>query len=64
MLVTGAARSPDGSKVVVRTYADAFEFDVPNGDIVKALTDGKPRATALADPFGEAIAYTPTASGS
>ena len=58
VLVTGAARSPDGSKVVVRTYADAFEFDVPNGDIVKALTDGKPRATALADPFGEAIAYT------
>ena len=29
------------------------------GDIVKALTTGKPRITPLADPFGEAICYTP-----
>ncbi|MCM0677278.1 hypothetical protein NCC78_21680, partial [Micromonospora phytophila] len=57
--VTGAARSPDGSRVVVRTYADAFEYDVTGGDVVAALTSGKPRVTALADPFGEAIAYTP-----
>ena len=27
-LVTGAAKSPDGTKVVLRTYADAFECDV------------------------------------
>ncbi|MFE9693134.1 hypothetical protein [Micromonospora sp. NPDC005806] len=58
MLVTGAARSPDGSKVVLRTYADAFEFDVTGGNIVAALTTGKPRVTPLADPFGEAISYT------
>ncbi|MFG1651299.1 hypothetical protein ACGFIE_15345 [Micromonospora sp. NPDC049275] len=56
--VTGAARSPDGSRVVVRTYADAFEYDVTGGDIVGALTTGKPRVTPLADPFGEAISYT------
>ncbi|MGY0002579.1 hypothetical protein [Micromonospora sp. I033] len=59
LLVTGAARSPDGSKVVLRTYGDAFEFDVTGGNIVAALTSGKPRVTPLADPFGEAIAYTP-----
>ncbi|MFC0096017.1 hypothetical protein ACFFKH_00535 [Micromonospora marina] len=58
-LVTGAARSPDGGRVVLRTYADAFEFDVAGGDIVKAITTGKPRVTPLADPFGEAISYTP-----
>ncbi|MEU7570701.1 hypothetical protein [Micromonospora sp. NPDC049240] len=58
LLVTGAARSPDGAKVVLRTYADAFEFDVADGDILKALTSGKPRVTPLADPFGEAISYT------
>ncbi|GAA3741466.1 hypothetical protein [Micromonospora maritima] len=58
-LVTGAARSPDGTRVVIRTYADAFEFDVAGGDIVKAITSGKPRVTPLADPFGEAISYTP-----
>ncbi|MFK3980388.1 hypothetical protein ACI2K4_08410 [Micromonospora sp. NPDC050397] len=58
LMVTGAARSPDGSKIVLRTYADAFEWDVPDGDIVKALTGGKPRITPLADAFGEAISYT------
>ncbi len=56
--ITGAARSPDGSRVVLRTYADAFEYDVQNGDIVGALTTGTPRVTALADPFGEAISYS------
>ncbi|WP_433130750.1 hypothetical protein ACQPWW_08370 [Micromonospora sp. CA-240977] len=56
--ITGAARSPDGSRVVLRTYADAFEYDVSGGNIVGALTTGKPRVTALADPFGEAISYT------
>ncbi|MDT0531625.1 hypothetical protein RM555_21790 [Micromonospora sp. DSM 115977] len=57
--ITGAARSPDGSRAVVRTYADAFEYDVPNGDVLAAVTVGTPRVTPLADPFGEAIAYTP-----
>ncbi|EEP74110.1 hypothetical protein MCAG_04437 [Micromonospora sp. ATCC 39149] len=57
--ITGAARSPDGTKVVLRTYADAFEYDVTGGDIVGALTGGKPRVTPLTDPFGEAISYTP-----
>ncbi|MET7946100.1 hypothetical protein [Micromonospora sp. NPDC005324] len=56
--ITGASRAPDGSRVVLRTYADAFEFDVTGGDIVGALTTGKPRVTPLADPFGEAISYT------
>lgn len=57
--ITGAARSPDGSRVVLRTYADAFEYDVADGDIVRALTTAEPRVTPLEDPFGEAIAYTP-----
>lgn len=57
--ITGAARSPDGGRVVLRTYADAFEYDVADGDLVTALTTTEPRVTPLADPFGEAIAYTP-----
>ncbi|WP_432904848.1 hypothetical protein ACQP1S_08265 [Micromonospora matsumotoense] len=61
--ITGAARSPDGSKVVLRTYADVFEYDVSGDDIVAALTTGKPRVTPLADPFGEAISYTPDGTG-
>ncbi|WP_329108492.1 hypothetical protein OG792_07470 [Micromonospora sp. NBC_01699] len=59
LMITGAARSPDGSRVALRTYADAFEWDVSDGDIVKALTTGKPRMTPLADAFGESISYTP-----
>ncbi|MEV4622828.1 hypothetical protein AB0J74_29450 [Asanoa sp. NPDC049573] len=58
--VTGAARSPDGKRVVIRTYADAFEWDVPDGgDVAAAVTGGAaPRITGLTDPFGEAISYT------
>jgi hypothetical protein len=57
--VTGAAKSPDGSKVVIRTLSDAYEFDVPDGDIAKAITSGTPRITPLPDePQGEAITYT------
>ncbi|GIF66962.1 hypothetical protein Ais01nite_49970 [Asanoa ishikariensis] len=60
LTVTGAARSDDGTKVVLRTYADAFEWDVAEGgDVVAALTGGTaPRITGLTDPFGEAISYT------
>ncbi|MFI5909465.1 hypothetical protein [Dactylosporangium sp. NPDC051541] len=57
--VTGAAVSPDGTRAVVRTYADAYEFDVSGGDVAKAITSGHPRVTPLPDePQGEAIAYT------
>ncbi|UQU66355.1 hypothetical protein COUCH_08815 [Couchioplanes caeruleus] len=58
-VVTGAAMSPDGKKVVLRTYLDAFEWDVTNGDVLAALKN-KPRQTGLPnEPFGEAITYSP-----
>lgn len=57
--VTGGATSPDGSRVVLRTFADAFEFDVADGNVVEAITKGTPRATALPqEPAGEAITYS------
>jgi hypothetical protein len=59
LTVTGGANSPDGSRVVLRTYADAFEFDVANGDVLAAITTGKPRMTPLPDePRGESITYS------
>jgi hypothetical protein len=59
-VVTGAANAPDGSAVVLRSYTDAFEFDVAGGDVVAALTTGEPRITPLPDePLGESIAYSP-----
>jgi hypothetical protein len=57
-IVTGGAVAPDGSKVVLRTYLDAFEWDVSNGDVLAALKN-KPRGTGLpTDPRGEAITYS------
>jgi hypothetical protein len=59
-MITGGAVSPDGRWVVLRTYADAFEFDVPGGDLVRAVTSGTPRAMPLPDePQGESITYSP-----
>jgi len=59
LAITGGAVAPDGKRVALRTYADAFEWDVPDGDVVKAITTGKPRITPLPnEPQGEAIAYS------
>jgi hypothetical protein len=56
--IDGAAIAPDGSRVVLRTYTDALEFDVADGDVLAALK-GKPRVTPLPnEPFGEAISYS------
>ncbi|WP_406067914.1 hypothetical protein [Micromonospora sp. NBC_01638] len=58
-VITGAASAPDGRRVVLRSYADAFEYDVPDGDVVAALTSGTPRITPLPDePQGESITYS------
>jgi hypothetical protein len=57
--VTGGATDPNGGRVVLRTYADAFEFDVTNGNVVEAITKGTPRITPLPDePRGESITYS------
>ncbi|MEV0560180.1 hypothetical protein [Dactylosporangium sp. NPDC050588] len=57
--ITGAASAPDGTRVVIRTYSDAYEFDVKDGDVVKAITSGKPRITPLPNEArGEAITYS------
>ncbi|WP_240670518.1 esterase-like activity of phytase family protein [Actinoplanes solisilvae] len=58
-VITGAAASPDGRHVALRTYADAFEYDVDDGDVIKALTTSKPRQIPLPDePQGESITYS------
>jgi hypothetical protein len=57
-VVTGGANSPDRRRVALRSYSDAYEWDVPDGDVVKAITTTKPRITPLPDePQGESIAY-------
>ncbi|MFY1691700.1 hypothetical protein [Plantactinospora sp. WMMB782] len=59
-LVTGGAVSPDGGRVVLRTYADALEFEVTGGDVVRSVTEGTPRVVPLPDePQGETVTYSP-----
>jgi hypothetical protein len=59
VLVTGAAVSPDGQHVVLRTYNEAWEYDAPDGRLAEAL-QGLPRKVALPETKqGEAVAYTP-----
>ncbi len=59
-LITGGAVSADGTKAVVRTMSDAYEFDVSGGDVAAAVTSGKYRITPLPnEPQGEGISYAP-----
>ncbi|HWS33303.1 MAG TPA: hypothetical protein VN408_11230 [Actinoplanes sp.] len=56
--VTGGAVTRGATKVVLRTYTDALEWDVTNGDVVGALKN-TPRTTGLPnEPLGESIAYS------
>jgi hypothetical protein len=57
--VTGGATSPDGKKVVLRTFSDAYEWDVTGGNVVAAITAGTPRITPLPnEDQGVGIAYS------
>ncbi|XVU24067.1 hypothetical protein ACQPZJ_43660 [Actinoplanes sp. CA-054009] len=57
--ISGGAVAPGGGKVVLRTYTDALEWDVTNGDVLAALKN-KPRTTGLPNEvLGEAITYSP-----
>jgi hypothetical protein len=59
--VTGAALSPDGRVVALRTYTDAWLFAVPDGDprrIGDALREVPVRVPLPDEPQGEALAFT------
>lgn len=59
LVLTGGATAPDGTKVALRTYADAFEFPVTDGDVIAAIATGTAVNTALPDePQGESLAYS------
>ncbi|EXG79939.1 hypothetical protein [Cryptosporangium arvum] len=57
--VTGGAVSPDGVRFALRTPGVALEWDAPDGDAARALSNGVPRRVTLPKaPQGEAITYT------
>jgi hypothetical protein len=61
LLVTGGANAPDRTRVALRTYSDAYLWDVPDGDVVKAITTTSPRIVPLPnEPQGESVAFDPT----
>nr|MDP9496190.1 hypothetical protein [Actinomycetota bacterium] len=58
LLVTGGAVSPDGRRLALRTYTDAYVYEVPGDDLVAALRS-EPRVLPLpATPQGEAVTWT------
>lgn len=59
LLVTGAATSPDGNRVVVRTYLGAFEMTRPQGSAFESIFKSTPKYVKLSrERQGEAISYT------
>ena len=58
-LVTGATLSSDGKRAVVRTYTDAYEYQVSDGDVAASIVKGSPIRTPLPnEPQGEAITFS------
>lgn len=59
LATTGGDVAPDGSRVVVRTYTDAYEWEVGEGGVLDALTLTAPYARTPLPPTtqGEAIGY-------
>ncbi|WP_157034745.1 hypothetical protein [Actinocatenispora sera] len=56
---TGGAVSPDGTRAVLRTFTDAYQWKVTGGDVAKSIVSGKPVRTPLPnEPSGEAITYS------
>ena len=57
--VTGAAASPDGTAVALRTYTDAYLFPMVDGDVVGAFSAQPVRVPLANEAQGEAIAFQP-----
>lgn len=61
LLVTGGANAPDRTSVALRTYSEAYIWNVPDSDVVKAITTTSPRIVPLPnEPQGESVAFDPT----
>lgn len=55
---TGGDISPTGERVVVRTYTDAWEWDVADRDVVAAFAAAPTRIPLPSTQQGEAITYS------
>lgn len=58
LMITGGAVSADGTRLVLRTYTDAYVWPLTGSDVVTALA-GEPVRVALPEsPQGEAVSFT------
>jgi hypothetical protein len=57
LLATGGDISPDGDRVVVRTYTDAYEWKITGSDVAAAFRAKPTRLPLPHSPQGEAAAY-------
>ena len=60
--VTGAAASPDGTAVALRTYTDAYLFPLTGGDVAAAFNSKPVRVPLPNEAQGESIAFQPDGS--
>ena len=58
LLVTGGAVSPDGRRLVVRTYTDAYVYEVPGEDLADAFGREPTVLPLPASEQGEAVTWT------
>jgi hypothetical protein len=56
-LATGAAISPSGTVLALRTYTDAFLWRVDHGDVAQALRTAPRRLSLPLQPQGEGIGF-------
>jgi hypothetical protein len=56
--ITGGDISPDGTRVVLRNYTAAYEWDISGDDVVAALRTEWVRVPLPPAPQGEGISYT------
>ncbi len=57
LLVTGGAVSPDGQRIALRTYTDAYVWPLAGSDVVGALGGAPARVALPESPQGEAITF-------
>ena len=58
LLCTGGALSPDGTRLVLRTYTDAYGWKIPNGNIAAVFGSQPARIVLPETRQGEAITYS------
>lgn len=58
LMATGGDISPDGERVVIRTYTDAYEWRISQADVAAAVRAQPTRLSLPETPQGEAAAYT------